>query len=94
MLKQAIEKSKTDRPGAIVDYTTIIHTKDAPPGIRASALFNRGLAYSHDQQPDLAAADFKAVLTMPDAPANVVNAAKERVERLRKRADRGQPPPE
>lgn len=85
-LKQAIDHSKTDPSAAIREYTSVIDSKKTPGDVRAMALFNRGLAYSQDHQADFAANDFKAVLVMSDAPRNVLSAARERVERLRRRA--------
>jgi hypothetical protein len=59
-----------------------------PVDLKSMALFNRGLAYSQNQKMELAIQDFKEVLAMAGAPANVTSAARERLERLRKRAGR------
>lgn len=89
LLKRAVMRSSGDLPGAIVDYTAVTEMEGDPHDLKAMAHFNRGLAYSQTQQMDLAMKDFQKVLSMPGVPANVTSAAKERLERLRRRAERG-----
>lgn len=89
ILKGAIDQSKSDRAGAIQRYTEVIEMKNVPLDLKAMALFNRGLAYSQDQKTELSSHDFQAVLAIDSgAPQNVVSAAKERLERLRRRSER------
>lgn len=88
LLKRAIKKSSGDLTGAIVDYTAVIDMEDVPLDLKAMAHFNRGLAYSQTQRMDLAMKDFQKILSMSGVPASVTSAAKERLERLRRRAER------
>jgi lipoprotein NlpI len=88
--KQGLEKAKNkDLEGAIADYSAVISSKKTPADIKAMALFNRSLAYGMLGQSDSAENDLSAVVALPQAPASVVAAAKEKQGRLKKRSGRG-----
>lgn len=92
LLKLGIAKSKVaNRDGAIGNYTRVIDMENVPKDLQASALFNRGLAYSQEHKPDLAMKDFKSVLEMEEVPARIASAARERLERMKRRSDRSGP---
>jgi len=55
--------------------------------VRASALYNRALAYSALDEDDKAMVDLQKVLTLPGCPENVLTAAKTRIARVKKRAE-------
>jgi tetratricopeptide (TPR) repeat protein len=52
-----------DAPGEISDLNEVLQMHDAPDEQKALALFNRGYA-RHNSNPQLAAADYRAVLAM------------------------------
>jgi hypothetical protein len=90
--QRGIEKAKAnDHAGALADYNAVIAMAKAPADIKAMASFNRGLIYylEHDAQRAIEA--FEAVVSLPHAPANVVSAAREKLERMKRRSDRSAP---
>lgn len=90
LYKEGVEKAKDkDYAGALANYTAAIESKRAPGDIKAMALFNRGLIYSLQGEQGRAEADLDAAIREPAAPAEVVSAAKEKRERLRRRGGRG-----
>jgi hypothetical protein len=74
-----------DLPGAIADYTAVIDNPASPGDLKAMSLFNRALVYSLQKHYDEANADLERVLAMPETPANLKDAARQKVERIRKR---------
>ena len=76
---------KEDYVGAIDDYNALLNLSHAPDDIKAMALFNRGLAFSVTKDIAKARDDLQAVIAMPRAPRNVVTAAREKLERIKRR---------
>ncbi len=86
LYKRGMQKAgDRDLEGAIQDYTTVIDTKGAPADIVAMALLNRALAYSRDHDDVKASADLDRVLSMPGATQQVINAAHEKLHRMKRR---------
>ena len=77
-----------DLAGAIADYTAVVEMKGAPPDVIAMALLNRALAYSRDHDDEKAAVDLDRVLAMPEATAQVKEAATEKLHRMKRRSSR------
>jgi tetratricopeptide (TPR) repeat protein len=75
-----------DLVGAIADYTCVIDDAHSPADLRAMSLFNRALAYSIQKQYDEANADLERVLAIPETPANLKDATRQKLERIRKRS--------
>jgi hypothetical protein len=91
LYKRGMHKaSDRDLKGAIVDYTAVVEMKGAPHDVIAMALLNRALAYSREHDDERAAADLDRVLAMPDATAQVKDAAKEKLHRMKRRSSRHQ----
>jgi hypothetical protein len=74
-----------DLEGAIADYSAVIDAKDAPPDLKSMSLFNRALVYSIQKKYDEANADLEGVLAIPQTPANLKDAARQKIERIKKR---------
>ena len=79
---------RQDYRGAIADYTLAIESNDAPPDVRGMATYNRALAYAAIGEDAKAADDLAAMLKMPGLPENVVQEARQRRERIRRRLQR------
>lgn len=73
-----------DLAGAIADYSAVIDNHESPPDLKAMALFNRALVYSLQKKFDEANADLTQVQAIPQAPANLKDATREKLERIRK----------
>ncbi len=71
--------------GAIADYTAVVDMKGAPEDVVAMALLNRALAYSRCHDDDKASVDLDRVLAMPGASKQVVDAAHEKLHRMKRR---------
>ncbi len=86
LYKRGMQRA-TDRDleGAIEDYTAVAELKKAPPDVIAMALLNRALAYSRLQADAKATADLDRVIAMPGATRQVVDAAHEKLHRMRRR---------
>ncbi len=86
LYKRGMQRA-TDRDldGAIEDYTAVVELKRAPPDVIAMALLNRALAYSRLHVDDKATADLDRVIVMPGATRQVVDAAHEKLHRMRRR---------
>ncbi|MCU0961272.1 MAG: hypothetical protein MUF48_14340 [Pirellulaceae bacterium] len=86
LYKRGMQKA-TDRDldGAIEDYTAVVDLKRAPPDVIAMALLNRALAYSRLHADEKATADLDLVISMPGATRQVVDAAHEKLHRMRRR---------
>ncbi len=80
--------NRKDFEGAITDYSAVIDSLNAPPNVKAMAVYNRALAYSAIHQDENAAKDLDAVLKMPHLSEDVKTAARRRKERVRKREQR------
>ena len=73
-----------DTEGAISAYTDVIKMNRAPLDVRAMALLNRALAYSLLHDNEKAHVDLSAVMEIPQAPAQVIAAAKDKLHRMRR----------
>ena len=84
--KRGMEKAgKRDLEGAIADYTIVVDMKGAPQDVVSMALLNRALAYSRAHDDDSAGKDLDRVLTMPGASKQVIDAAHEKLHRMKRR---------
>jgi hypothetical protein len=79
--------NRRDYKGAIADYSAAIESPEIPPDVKAMAIYNRALAYSAIHQDDKAADDLATVLAMPGLPENIMTAAQQRRERIRRRGE-------
>jgi len=87
LYERGMKKAKQeDYTGAIEDYTALLRVDKAPEDVKAMALFNRGLAFSMTKDIVKAREDLQSVITMQGAPSNVVSAAREKLERIKRRA--------
>ena len=71
--------------GAISDYTSVVEMKRAPEDVVAMALLNRALAHSRSHDDDRANEDLQRVLEMPGATKQVIDAAHEKLRRMKRR---------
>ena len=86
LFKRGVDKAEhRDLEGAIEDYTSVIDLKGAPADVIAMALFNRALAYSREHDDTKATADLDRVLSMSGATQQVIDAAHEKLHRMKKR---------
>ncbi|MGE0610467.1 MAG: hypothetical protein AB7O62_25485 [Pirellulales bacterium] len=70
---------------ALVDYNTVIETKNVSPELKAMALLNRGILFAAQSDFDRAQKDLEAVIKLPNAPSHVQAAAKEKLNRVNRR---------
>lgn len=88
LLLQGVEHVKAKRPEKAVEiFNSLLATPTLGTTVRASALYNRALAYSALDEDDKAMDDLKKVLALPGCPDNVLTAAKTRMARVKKRAE-------
>lgn len=88
LLLEGVEHAKAKRPEKALEiYNSLLAGTTISPSVRASALYNRSMAYSAMNDDDKAAADLKKVVTLAGAPDNILSAAKTRLARLKKRAE-------
>jgi len=88
LLLEGVEHVKAKRPEKALEiFNSLLTTPTLSASVRASALYNRALAYSALDQDDKAMADLQKVLTLPGCPENVPTAAKTRIARVKKRAE-------
>lgn len=73
--------------GAVADYDAILEMPKAPSELKAMALFNRALTYSSKRDYERAHEDLNAVLDMPQLPPDIREAARKKLERMKKRLD-------
>jgi hypothetical protein len=86
LYERGMQKAKKeDYTGAIADYTALLRVDKAPEDVKAMALFNRGLAFSVTKDIAKAREDLQAVIVMQGAPSNVISAAREKLERIKRR---------
>lgn len=84
--KRGMQKAGTrDLDGAIDDYSEVVNMKGAPPDVVAMALLNRALAYSRNHDDTSASADLDRVIAMPGATQQVIDAAHEKLHRMKRR---------
>ena len=76
-----------DSDAAIAAYSSAISTANAPDDVTAMALYNRALLFAARGENHNAATDLKAIMVMPTSVRGVTDAAKRRLERLRRRKD-------
>ena len=88
LLLEGVEHVKAKRPEKALEvFNSLLATPTLSATVRASALYNRALAYSALDEDDKAMADLQKVLTLPGCPENVLTAAKTRSARVKKRAE-------
>lgn len=88
--KRGMQKAGTrDLEGAIADYTAVMDMKGVPDDVAAMVLFNRALAYSRAHDDDKASEDLRRVLNMPGATKQILDAAHEKLHRMKRREDHG-----
>ena len=89
--KRGMEKAdQRDWEGAIVEYSAVIEMDGAPGDVKAMALFNRAIAYSHAKDDSRAESDLQRVLSFDAATTQVKTAARERIKRMAKYRQRQQ----
>lgn len=81
-MKNAKDRKYDD---AISDYNAVLNMPKAPPELKAMALFNRALTYSSTKEFDKAQVDLDKVLELPNLPSDIREAARQKLERMRKR---------
>jgi len=87
-LLEGVEHVKAKRPEKALDiFNSLLATPTVSTTVRASALYNRALAYSALDDDEKAIDDLKKVLALPGCPDNVLTAAKTRMARVKKRAE-------
>ncbi len=85
LLRRGMQKAKKrNSPGAIADYSKVLAMPKAPDDVKAMALFNRALIYSTDKNYDEARLDLNNLLGLSGVPADVLNAAKQKLQRMDK----------
>ena len=88
-LRQAMGHAHAKRPAqAIAIYDSLVNSKGTSSTVRARALFNRALAHSSMKEDSKAIADLEAVVATPNAPENVLTAARNQLVRVRNRIQR------
>jgi hypothetical protein len=89
LLKQGMAHASANEPAkAIAIYDSLVVSKSAGTMVRSRALFNRALAHSAMKNDQMAIVDLEQVVAMPDAPENVLTAARGQLIRVRNREDR------
>ncbi len=87
-LLEGVEHAKAKRTEKALEiFNSLLATSTLSPSVRASALYNRALAFSAMDEDDKAMADLQKVLTLPGLPDNVQSAARTRIARMKKRAE-------
>ena len=76
---------KHDQKRARDAFTAAIDMRDAPTDLRAMALYNRAMLYGSTNEFPKAIQDLNAVLAMAAAPAKVKAAARQKLDRMRRR---------
>lgn len=86
LYKRGLKRAKErDLAGAIDDYTAVMDMEGAPPDICAMSQFNRALAHSTARNYESAKADLDAVLASQAVPAEVREAARQKLQRMQRR---------
>ena len=87
LYERGLEKARLHNwAGAVEDYSAAIRDPKVSRDVLAMARFNRALAFAHADDQQRAGEDLRAVIAMPDAPANIRKAAKEKLSRWGKRS--------
>ena len=73
-----------DHEGAITDYTAVIEMKNCPADLRAMAFLNRALSHSGLRDYTKAQKDLDVVLALPGAPEKVIEAARDKIKRMKR----------
>ena len=88
LLLEGVEHAKAKRPEKALEiFNSLLATPTLSASVRASALYNRALAFSAMDDDAKALADLQKVLTLPGLPDNVQTAARARLARVKKRAE-------
>lgn len=88
LLLEGVEHAKAKRPEKALEiYNSLLASTTISPSVRASALYNRSMAYSALDEDDKAMADLQKVLALPGVPDNVQSAARSRLARVKKRGE-------
>ena len=88
LLLEGVEHAKAKRPEKALEiFSSLLASPTLNATVRASALYNRALAYSALDDDDKAMADLQKVLTLPGLPDNVQTATRARIARVKKRAE-------
>jgi tetratricopeptide (TPR) repeat protein len=88
LLLEGVEHAKAKRPEKALEiYNSLLATPTLSATVRASALYNRAMAYSALDDDEKAVADLQKALALPGLPENVQSAARTRLARLKKRAE-------
>ena len=86
--KKGLEKAEAKNlDGAIADYTIILDMAEAPGDVKAMARLNRALARSSNREYSLADRDLREVLADMQAREQVKEAARLKLNRLKRRID-------
>lgn len=86
LYKRGMKSAKTHNyVEAVSDYNAVLEMPKAPPDVKAMALFNRALTYSSTKEYEKAQEDLNAVLKMPSLAQDIREAAKQKLERMKKR---------
>ena len=88
LLLEGIEHAKAKRPEKALEiYNSLLATPTLGATVKASTLYNRSMVYSALGDDEKAQTDLQKVLTLPGLPENIQTAAKQRLARLKKRAE-------
>jgi hypothetical protein len=89
LYKRGMQKAgDRDLDGAIGDYTGVVDMHGAPTDVIAMALLNRALAYSRVHDDTKAVADLERVIVMTGATQQVIDAAHEKLHRMKRRTSK------
>lgn len=87
-LLEGVEHAKAKRPEKAIEiFNALLAMPTLSFTVRASALYNRALAFSAMDDDEKALADLQKVLSLPGLPDNVQTAARARMARVKKRAE-------
>ena len=81
-------RAKAHKPKAAIDsYTQAVDTKNAPPDVKAMALYNRALVLASIGETRKAIADLTEVLSTPGTDTDVKMEARRRLLRMERRSE-------
>lgn len=90
--QQGMKNAKRhNHEAAVTDYTQVIEMAEAPPDIRAMALYNRALVYDAMGHLTRAIADLNRVLSMSGVADQVRIEARRRIARMDRTQARSEP---
>jgi len=88
LYRRAMARAKgNDQLGAVDDYTATINMLGAPLDVVAMALFNRSLVFVATGEDSKGTCDLDAVASMCEAPPRVRAMARQKLIRMRARAE-------